>query len=166
MRAWAAGLLCLTLTRVASAGVPGGFENWLDVPAAERCPRTFANLGQAPRRMRLPSAVVRFYLGPAHPDTGPAWVLIHGYAGNLCSYGPMLRELAQRHRVLAFDLPGFGESASVDEHYTVDSYVQTLREFLGSGRIRAGAPGLPFARWPRVHRRGPPAPLPRNHDPD
>jgi pimeloyl-ACP methyl ester carboxylesterase len=137
MRAWAAGLLCLALTRIASAGTPGGFENWQDVPAAERCTRTFANLGQAPRRMHLPSAVVRFVdLGPAEPDAGPPWVLIHGYAGNLCSYGPMLAELAQRHRVLAFDLPGFGESASFDEHYTVDSYGQTLREFLD--RVESG----------------------------
>jgi 3-oxoadipate enol-lactonase len=42
----------------------------------------------------------------------------------------VLAELAQHHRVLAFDLPGFGESASSDEHYSIDSYVETLREFL------------------------------------
>ena len=137
MRAWAAGVFCLALTRTASAAAPEGFENWLDVPDAERCARTFAQLGQAPRRLHLPSAVVRFLdLQPAEPDAGPAWVLIHGYAGNLCSNGPLLAELAQRHRVLAFDLPGFGDSASSDEHYTVDSYVQTLHEFLD--RVESG----------------------------
>ena len=138
MKGWAAGILCLALTRTASAATPAGFENWTEVPEAERCARMSANLGQAPRRLHLPSAVVRFLdLEPARPEPGPPWVLVHGYAGNLCSYGPMLALLAQRHRVLAFDLPGFGESASADEHYTIDSYVQTLREFLD--RVDAGA---------------------------
>jgi pimeloyl-ACP methyl ester carboxylesterase len=42
--------------------------------------------------------------------------------------------------VLAFDLPGFGESASTDEHYSIDSYVQTLREFLD--RVESGPVNL------------------------
>jgi pimeloyl-ACP methyl ester carboxylesterase len=138
MRAWLAGLLCFTLTRVASAAAPGGYENWPDVPAAARCPRMFANLGQEPRSMHLASAVVRFIdLPSAQADDGQPWLLVHGYGGNLCSFGPMVADLVQRHRVLLFDLPGFGGSASTDDHYTIDSYVQTLREFLD--RIDAGS---------------------------
>jgi pimeloyl-ACP methyl ester carboxylesterase len=123
---------------VASAADNGaGYESWPDVPAAQRCPRMFAAQGIAPRRMHLPSAVVRFLdIQSAEPDEGASWLLIHGYAGNLCDYGPMVARLAERHRVLAFDLPGFGESASADEQYTIDSYVQTLREFLD--RVEAG----------------------------
>jgi pimeloyl-ACP methyl ester carboxylesterase len=131
MKAWLLGLLCLTLTRVASAATLAAYENWLDVPESQRCARMFADLGQTPRRLHLPSAVVRFLdLPPAEPDNGPPWLLIHGYNGNLCSYGPMVADLVKRHRVLAYDLPGFGESTSTDNHYTIDSYVQTLREFL------------------------------------
>jgi 2-hydroxy-6-oxonona-2,4-dienedioate hydrolase len=122
---------------VASADEQSVYEHWLDVPQAQRCPRMFADLGVAPRRLHLPSAVVRFLDIPAaEPDEGPPWLLIHGYAGNLCDHGPMVARLARRHRVLAFDLPGFGESASEDEQYTIDSYVQTLREFLD--RVEAG----------------------------
>ena len=136
MRAWAIGLVCLASPPI-NAAASAGFASWPDVPEAERCPRMFAELGQAPRRLHLPSGVVRFLdLGPAGPAPGPAWVLVHGYAGNLCSWGPMVAELAQQHRVLAFDLPGFGESASSDEHYTIESYVETLREFLD--RVDAG----------------------------
>jgi pimeloyl-ACP methyl ester carboxylesterase len=131
MKAWAAGILSLALTQNASAAAPDGFANWPDVSEAERCDRMVANLHQSLRRLHLPSAVVRFLdLEPAEPDPGPPWVLVHGYAGNLCAWGPTLELLSQRHRVLAFDLPGFGESASSDEHYTIDTYVQTLREFL------------------------------------
>jgi pyruvate dehydrogenase E2 component (dihydrolipoamide acetyltransferase) len=129
MKAWLAGALCIA--SVAVAGERSVYENWLEVPEAQRCERMFADLGQAPRRLHLPSAVVRFLdLAPTEPDAGPAWLLVHGYAGDLCSWGPLVAELAGQHRVLAFDLPGFGESASTDEHYTIDSYAQTLREFL------------------------------------
>jgi pimeloyl-ACP methyl ester carboxylesterase len=131
MKARLAGVVCFALAGAAVAGEPAGYENWPEVPEAQRCERMFANLHQAPRRLHLPSAVVRFIdLEPAEPDPDPPWLLIHGYAGDLCSYGPMVAALAPRHRVLAFDLPGFGESASSDEHYTIDTYVQTLREFL------------------------------------
>lgn len=115
----------------AAAGAPSGDASWSDVPEAQRCARMTADLGQAPRKLHLRSGVVRFLdLAPEPPDPDLPWLLIHGYGGDLCSYGPMLARLAGRHRVLALDLPGFGESASTDEHYTIDSYVQTLREFL------------------------------------
>jgi pimeloyl-ACP methyl ester carboxylesterase len=131
MKAWLPGLLCLTLTEIAHAAPPAGYEHWLDVPVAQRCQRMFADLGQEPRRLHLASAVVRFMdLAPAEPDDGPPWLLIHGYGGNMCSFGPMVAALVKRHRVLIYDLPGFGEAASTDDHYTIDSYVQTLREFL------------------------------------
>jgi pimeloyl-ACP methyl ester carboxylesterase len=140
MTAWLPALIWLLAAGSASAGSRAGqadYDQWLEVPVAQRCVRMFADLGQAPRRLHLPSATVRFLdLTPSEPDPGPPWLLIHGYGGDLCSYGPMIALLAGRHRVLAFDLPGFGESASTDEHYTIDSYVETLRQFLD--RIEAG----------------------------
>jgi pimeloyl-ACP methyl ester carboxylesterase len=121
MTAWLPALVWLLAAGSTQAGSRAGqadYDKWLEVPVAQRCARMFANLGQAPRRLHLPSATVRFLdLTPSEPDPGPPWLLIPGYGGDLCSYGPMIALLAGRHRVLAFDLPGFGESASTDEHY-------------------------------------------------
>jgi pimeloyl-ACP methyl ester carboxylesterase len=135
MRVWLAVLVAGWATDAAAAGVAGAApepaKSWLDVPVAERCDRLFAELGEPPRRLHLPNATVRFLdLGPTTGENAPTFLLVHGYGGNLCSFGPMITELIQRYRVLAFDLPGFGESGSPDPRYTIDSYVETLRELL------------------------------------
>jgi len=81
--------------------------------------------------MHMGDTVVRFVDLPA---TGPTdqhpWLLIHGYGGTLCDFARLVKHVAGQRRVLALDLPGFGESASADEHYSVDSYVAILREFV------------------------------------
>jgi pimeloyl-ACP methyl ester carboxylesterase len=41
---------------------------------------------------------------------GPPLVLLHGIGGEACVWDPVLDALAQRHEVLALDLPGFGKS--------------------------------------------------------
>ena len=49
----------------------------------------------------------------AYEDVGqgsPAVVLIHGAFGNRFHYAAQIKHLAQRHRVLALDLRGHGES--------------------------------------------------------
>jgi pimeloyl-ACP methyl ester carboxylesterase len=136
-----AAVALFAFTRGAFADGGSVYDNWLEVPEAQRCARLFADLGLEPRRLHLPSAVVRFVDVPsAQPDAGAPWLLVHGYAGNLCDWGPMLARLGHRHRVVAFDLPGFGESASKDDHYTIDSYVQTLRELLD--RVETGPVNL------------------------
>src|SRR6266536_5876413 len=38
-------------------------------------------------------------------------VLIHGFTSSIAAFQPLLLPLAQRHRVLAFDLRGHGQSA-------------------------------------------------------
>jgi pimeloyl-ACP methyl ester carboxylesterase len=40
--------------------------------------------------------------------SGPAVVMLHGFASSLDSWGPVIPALAERHRVLALDLKGFG----------------------------------------------------------
>lgn len=42
---------------------------------------------------------------------GPLIVLVHGYTGSKENWLPVMRMLAERHRVVAVDLPGWGESA-------------------------------------------------------
>ncbi len=41
---------------------------------------------------------------------GPLIVLVHGYTGSKENWLPVMRKLAENHRVLAVDLPGWGES--------------------------------------------------------
>ena len=42
--------------------------------------------------------------------TGPAVICIHGLGGTKASFMPTVRGLAESHRVIAVDLPGFGDS--------------------------------------------------------
>jgi pimeloyl-ACP methyl ester carboxylesterase len=46
---------------------------------------------------------------------GPAVVLLHGLGGNAESWRPQLDALADRHRVLAWEMPGYGRSAPLPE---------------------------------------------------
>lgn len=48
------------------------------------------------------------YLEAGH---GPLIVLVHGYTGSKENWLPVMRGLAENHRVIAVDLPGWGESA-------------------------------------------------------
>ena len=131
MRIWLPCAFVAALTTAVFAGERAWYDDWDKRPGAERCRLIADHLAQEPRRLHLRSATVRFVdLAPAKPDGDVPWLLIHGYAGNLCDYGAMLARVAEHHRVLAFDLPGFGESVGADERYSVYSYMRTLREFI------------------------------------
>lgn len=41
---------------------------------------------------------------------GPLIVLVHGYTGSKENWLPVMKTLAEKHRVIAVDLPGWGES--------------------------------------------------------
>lgn len=136
----AMGLLVIVAAGCASrkaAAPPSAGDAWMDLPASARCARFFAESGVVPRRIRMGDTVVRFVDIPA---TGPTderpWLLVHGYGGTLCDFGPLARHVSGRRRILALDLPGFGESASADDHYTIDSHIAALREFVA--RTKAG----------------------------
>ena len=67
--------------------------------------------------------------------TGEPIVCIHGLGGTKASFLPTVAALADRHRVIAFDLPGFGESdkpiaAAYDAPYFANS-VTALMDELG-----------------------------------
>lgn len=51
--------------------------------------------------------------GPATTATGGRLVLLHGFTQTLASWGHLVPVLAERHRVVAVDLPGHGGSAAV-----------------------------------------------------
>ena len=64
---------------------------------------------------------------------GPAVVALHGLGGTKGSFLPTLTALADRYRVIAADLPGFGDSdkplgASYDAPYFADVVIELLDE--------------------------------------
>lgn len=46
----------------------------------------------------------------AGPADAPLLVLVHGFTGSKENWLPLMRELSRTHRVIAVDLPGWGES--------------------------------------------------------
>ena len=68
-----------------------------------------------------------FYL---EAGSGPPVVLLHGLGATNSSMLPTLAELAVDHRVLAPDLPGFGDSGKPVRAYDPAFYAAWLRAFL------------------------------------
>jgi pimeloyl-ACP methyl ester carboxylesterase len=88
--------------------------------------------------------------------SGPPLVLLHGTAidSAALTYGPSLPQLADRHRVLALDWPGYGRSEHPRALPTMDDMVALLEAFLdevGLARVHlagfsmGAAIGLGFA---------------------
>ncbi|MFA6985904.1 MAG: alpha/beta fold hydrolase [Arenimonas sp.] len=62
---------------------------------------------------------------------GPLIVLLHGFTGAKENWLPLMRELARTHRVIAPDLPGWGESERrADESYGPSEQVERIAQFL------------------------------------
>ncbi|MGQ0703713.1 MAG: alpha/beta fold hydrolase, partial [Gemmatimonadales bacterium] len=57
-------------------------------------------------------------------------VLLHGYGESLTTWRAVFDRLAERHRVVALDLPGFGESDKPDSSYALPAITQRLGRFL------------------------------------
>lgn len=79
-------------------------------------------------------------------DTGPsgadAVVLIHGLTATHRYWKDNIGALADRRRVIAFDLPGFGQSHKPDADYSIDFFVRALWTLLdGVGIERASLVG-------------------------
>jgi pimeloyl-ACP methyl ester carboxylesterase len=63
---------------------------------------------------------------------GPLVVLLHGFTGAKENWLPLMRELAKHNRVIAPDLPGWGESERLPgADYGPDAQVERLAAFLG-----------------------------------
>ena len=61
---------------------------------------------------------------------GETVLVLHGWGSNIGVHAQMIDLLAQKYRVIAPDMPGFGESEEPDEPWNVDSYVDFILEFL------------------------------------
>lgn len=69
---------------------------------------------------------------------GRPLVFIHGWLGSWRYWVPAMEELSTKHRTYALDLWGFGDSDKLSAYYSIDAYVELLREFLeqlGIGRV-------------------------------
>jgi len=69
----------------------------------------------------------------AGPAEGPLVVLVHGLGdAGARDWDTLIPGLADRYRVLAFDLPGFGRSTKANEPYSPDRYVKFIRHLVDS----------------------------------
>ncbi|MHB8492911.1 MAG: alpha/beta fold hydrolase, partial [Solirubrobacteraceae bacterium] len=59
---------------------------------------------------------------------GPPVIFIHGLGGSWQNWLEQLPVFAEHHRVVAFDLPGFGSSPMPSERITIAGYVRAVRE--------------------------------------
>ena len=75
----------------------------------------------------------------AGKDSSPPLLLIHGLGATKASWLTVIPQLAKRHRVIAIDLPGFGESSKPIGRYDAawfSDHVLDLLDVLGHERVR------------------------------
>ena len=99
--------------------------------AFEEVSRTVAARGQQARLVELGS--------------GEPVVVLHGWGGRVESMAPVIHCLAESRRVLALDLPGFGESPAPAGAWGTADYAWFVRDVLaGAGVERADFVGHSF----------------------
>jgi pimeloyl-ACP methyl ester carboxylesterase len=63
---------------------------------------------------------------------GPLLVLLHGIAGSSATWEEVIPRLSERHRVIAPDLLGHGESSKPRGDYSLGAYANAVRDLLGA----------------------------------
>src|SRR6266568_5713436 len=71
-----------------------------------------------------------YYLEFPGPSKGPTFVLVHGLGGSHANWLALAPMLAQRGRVLALDLPGFGLSPLAGRKATMSSSRSIIARFI------------------------------------
>lgn len=61
---------------------------------------------------------------------GEPVVLLHGWGANIALFNNLIQLLSPKYKVIAMDMPGFGESDEPKEAWDVDRYVDFVLEFL------------------------------------
>jgi pimeloyl-ACP methyl ester carboxylesterase len=70
-----------------------------------------------------------------NPDGKEVVLLVHGYGGSSASYRPIIDRLAERYRVIAVDLPGFGRSDKRTGDYSPMGMADVLARVLDAKGI-------------------------------
>jgi pimeloyl-ACP methyl ester carboxylesterase len=95
-----------------------------DVAASARIPHTLFHWIEADG--------VRVFYREAGPADAPVVLLLHGFPASSFQYRELIPSLADRYRVIAPDLPGFGFTEVPDQRhyqYTFDSLAATILAF-------------------------------------
>jgi pimeloyl-ACP methyl ester carboxylesterase len=124
-------------------GVESGIDAFLDGRLTIRGNMALAlRLEGLDRRERPPRFARVRTIHAAGADTfcldagrGPAVILLHGLGATCASMLPTLAELSHDHRVLAVDLPGFGESDKPIRAYDPAFYGTWLVDFLDAAGV-------------------------------
>lgn len=61
---------------------------------------------------------------------GDLIVLLHGWGSNIKLFANLIDLLSKKYKVVAMDMPGFGESAEPPSAWCVDDYVEFVIDFL------------------------------------
>lgn len=79
---------------------------------------------------------------------GPGLLFIHGAGGNVASWDAQFRAFTATHRVIAYDLPGFGRSAPPDPaHFTAHFAAAAAAALDSAGVARATVVGQSLGGW-------------------
>jgi pimeloyl-ACP methyl ester carboxylesterase len=124
-------------------GTASGVDAWLSGSLTMRGNIALALKLQGTVPSDAPARLPRARTVPAHGvDTfyleagdGPPVVLLHGLGATNSSMLPTLADLSHDHRVLAPDLPGFGESGKPLRAYHPGYYAEWLLEFLAAAGV-------------------------------
>ena len=101
----------------------------------------FADAGDRPASFPRSKEVTALGVHTSYLEAGPAdappVILLHGLGATNASLLPVLADLAADHRVIAPDLPGFGQSSAPSASYTpawFAAWVEELQHRLGARR--------------------------------
>lgn len=84
-------------------------------------------------------SINKFDIVYTEAGSGETLLLLHGFGGDKDNWTRMTPFLYKKYRIIAPDLPGFGESSRIsEENYSVGLQIQRIKEFkdkLGLGKI-------------------------------
>ncbi|QIK10602.1 alpha/beta fold hydrolase [Streptomyces sp. Je 1-4] len=113
--------------------------------------------------MSTPSGARHTALHYTDQGSGPPVVLVHGVAGGIVtSWGSLLEQLAEHHRVIAIDNPGSGNSPLPDGSLQLDAIADSIAltaehagleryTVVGSDALAQGIKGSRLIRVPAGH---------------
>jgi pimeloyl-ACP methyl ester carboxylesterase len=108
------------------------------IAATAAVPAVFADTDPGTSRMpltkvhRIQADGVTIFYREAGPDDGPVVLLLHGFPTSSFQYRELIPRLADRYRVIAPDLPGFGFTEVPEDRkyrYTFESIAATMLAF-------------------------------------
>jgi haloalkane dehalogenase len=112
-----------------------GLEGMVSSPRPPEVPESRALLGLHLNRLVIPSGDISYI----DEGEGPPVVLVHGGPVTSLGFVRVIRKLRETHRVIAPDLPGFGQSRAASTFTaSLSAYAQSVREFciaLGVDRL-------------------------------